>query len=609
MKRLISLILSLVMISSLLPSAFAASDEAAEAAQALYELGLFNGTGTNPDGTPDFDLERAPTRAEAVTMLVRLLGKEEESKAGTWETPFTDVADWAMPYVGYAYTNGLTAGTSETTFGCNEPVTAAQYLTFILRALGYESGTDFQWNRAWEKSDELGLTDGHYNAGTTNFTRGDVAVISNNALSVTLRGQTKSLSEVLGITQHQVTIEDLQGIWRLTYKDKIYYEVIIEGNIATYMDTITGAAIWTGPFTITDEGKLKWTTCQVYIYDPINPLSYYSLASAKGKNNDIVYQERKSESMLNPKNVEDLLNNYQKVDESALYKSCSDLIAKYNEVDIWKTEGNYRVGTDIPAGDYCALQTAGNNGYYCIYNNTSKNDIIDNDIFYNQAFFRVADGQYLNISRCKIALASDATLSIQPDADGFYGPGEYRVGIDIPAGEYQFAATNQNNTGYYCTYSDITKENIDDNEIFKANAYYTVHTGQILSISRAKAILISKTNTQTASSTTSIPSGIRYYSGTTIPTFPSIISCYGTRTPGEVSRKYGVVDVDQYEYSSARSSEVDLYKETLQTVFGFTPHETQKNFYFAPNGDMILITFVNTTPTYLLITVDTPPRG
>ena len=40
--------------------------------------------------------------------------------------PFTDVANWAKPYVGYAYAHGLASGTSKTTFGGNEKVTAAQ---------------------------------------------------------------------------------------------------------------------------------------------------------------------------------------------------------------------------------------------------------------------------------------------------------------------------------------------------------------------------------------------------------------------------------------------------------------------------------------------------
>lgn len=101
-KRLSCIILTLVMIFSLVPSAAAASDEATEAAEALYELGLFKGTGTNPDGTPIFDLDKTPTRNQAVIMLVRLLGKEEEALAGNWELPFADVAkgSTAYPYIG-----------------------------------------------------------------------------------------------------------------------------------------------------------------------------------------------------------------------------------------------------------------------------------------------------------------------------------------------------------------------------------------------------------------------------------------------------------------------------------------------------------------------------
>lgn len=148
-------------------------------------------------------------------MLVRLLGKEEEAKAGTWEIPFTDVDNWAKPYVGYAYANGLTTGTGDNIFGSADTVTASQYLTFVLRALGYESGTDFQWNKAWEKSDKIGLTDGRYNAGTTEFTRGDVAVISNRALSTNIKNSNQTLAGFIGLTidSPTITAERLQGIW------------------------------------------------------------------------------------------------------------------------------------------------------------------------------------------------------------------------------------------------------------------------------------------------------------------------------------------------------------------------------------------------------------
>ena len=226
MKRLVSLILALVLIASLVPTTLAASDEAINAAQALYNQGLFSGTGTDANGNPNFDLDRAPTRHEAVTMLVRLLGKTSEAESGTWNTPFTDVAEWAKPYVGYAYTNGLTSGTSATTYGGNQVVTASQYLTFVLRALGYQVGTDFQWDKAWELSDKIGLTNGQYNANTKNFTRGDVAIISYN----TLNGDLKSILSTPPQNvpnSNQISGDELHALKSACAKCMIEYKIIV----------------------------------------------------------------------------------------------------------------------------------------------------------------------------------------------------------------------------------------------------------------------------------------------------------------------------------------------------------------------------------------------
>jgi hypothetical protein len=91
-----------------------------------------------------------------------------------------------FPYVGYAYVNGLAQGTGATTFGGKSEVTASQYITFLLRALGFQSGVDFEWDQAWLKSDEIGLTDGTYNAASE-FFRGDVAILSYQALAQNLK--------------------------------------------------------------------------------------------------------------------------------------------------------------------------------------------------------------------------------------------------------------------------------------------------------------------------------------------------------------------------------------------------------------------------------------
>lgn len=196
-QRIMAITLALCLMFSVLPTATAASAEAQTAAQTLYDLGLFNGTGTDSSGNPVFSLDAVPTREQAVTMLVRLLGRDSAATGGQWSIPFTDLSAWAKPYVGYAYTNKLTTGTTATTFGGSQDATPAQYITFVLRALGYSSSSDFHWDAPWELSDKIGLTDGRYNAQTETFTRGDIAIISASALDICLKDSSTPLRDTL----------------------------------------------------------------------------------------------------------------------------------------------------------------------------------------------------------------------------------------------------------------------------------------------------------------------------------------------------------------------------------------------------------------------------
>ena len=76
------------------PSLLLSVSEGQAAAEKLHTMGLFQGVGTNADGTPDFALDRTPTRIEGVTILVRLLGKEQNARWSTAQIPFVDVPNW-----------------------------------------------------------------------------------------------------------------------------------------------------------------------------------------------------------------------------------------------------------------------------------------------------------------------------------------------------------------------------------------------------------------------------------------------------------------------------------------------------------------------------------
>ena len=85
MKRTLALLIALSLLFCFAPAALASSEAQDSAAETLHALGLFQGKGTNEDGSPIYALDAQPTRNEAVTMLVRLLGKENEANAGSWD--------------------------------------------------------------------------------------------------------------------------------------------------------------------------------------------------------------------------------------------------------------------------------------------------------------------------------------------------------------------------------------------------------------------------------------------------------------------------------------------------------------------------------------------
>ena len=287
MKKAIIFLAVLALLFGALPAALAASDEANAAAEELKALGLFSGVGTNEDGTTNFDLDREPTRSEAVTMLVRLLGKEAEALAGTWETPFTDVANWAQPYVGYAYANKLTFGTGETTFGGNDSVSATQYLTFVLRAMGYESGTDFQWNRAWELSDAIGMTDGRYNADSGSFLRGDVAIVSRNALYVPMKGGDETLIEALDLAPELEEEPEEPRAWYETDEDgKLFIKTNIHKSGLSDYCLLVRIVFDDNSFGIDTQGR----NGQEVFYNCTSFISYYEIGRTVTETNFIVFR-------------------------------------------------------------------------------------------------------------------------------------------------------------------------------------------------------------------------------------------------------------------------------------------------------------------------------
>lgn len=153
-------------------------------------------------------------------------------------------------------------------------------------------------------------------------------------------------------------------------------------------------------------------------------------------------------------------------------------------VDITK-EGTYKVGVDIAAGEYCIFAMDSNfSGYYSVNADSVGDSIIGNENFDYNAFVTVSDGQYLELNRAMAIPAEQIAGS--PYAIMTDGEGEFRIGIDLPAGEYKLESTDEID-GYYCVYdSSAPDAPIVTNENFSGQSYVTVSDGQYLLLSRCK---------------------------------------------------------------------------------------------------------------------------
>lgn len=182
MKQKFRIVLvSMLLVVGMLVAAGASSYD--HCADQLKALGLFQGT------EQGYELDRAPTRAEAATMLVRLLGKEADAQKLEYTAPFTDLEDWQKPYVQYLYDNELTSGATETTFEPESLCSAQMYTTFLLRALGYSDAeaADFTYQDAITFGESIGLVD-YANCNQQKFLRDHIAAMSLTALNTAVKG-------------------------------------------------------------------------------------------------------------------------------------------------------------------------------------------------------------------------------------------------------------------------------------------------------------------------------------------------------------------------------------------------------------------------------------
>ena len=186
LKRALSLGLTAAMISGLMVMGSSAasyadvtSENNVEAIEVLESVGIMIG-----DENGNFNPDQNVTRNEMAVVMSNLMEYNVASYKDT--SPFTDVPSWAEPYVAACYTNGITAGYSDTIYGGSDTVTTAQAALMLMKALGYfQYSSDFggDWQLATTRQgNAIDLFVGVDSGVTQAMTRNDVAQLVLNTL-------------------------------------------------------------------------------------------------------------------------------------------------------------------------------------------------------------------------------------------------------------------------------------------------------------------------------------------------------------------------------------------------------------------------------------------
>ena len=203
----------------------------------------------------------------------------------------------------------------------------------------------------------------------------------------------------------------------------------------------------------------------------------------------------------------------------------------------WYEASTYKVGTDLPAGEYYIECISDVQSYFAINADSSGDDILENENFRGCHFVTVENGQYLEVSRGVFTNASGVKLNINASD---VPEGMYRVGVDIPAGEYKLTCTSSDSKAYFAVYDNSSaNRDIRENDNFPKNQYITVYNGEYLQLKRCTGSLTGQGagTTKPATTTAGRTTGTTGTTATVAAVNPT-----ATATPGSTDKKLWTFD-------------------------------------------------------------------
>ena len=138
-------------------------------------------------------LASATTRAQGATLLLRLMGKEDEAQAYEGKDNFKDIVgnEWFASRLAYLKANPQLGfgGYPDGTFQPNKIMTVAEFNKVLVTVLGYTQDVDYTWSSVMNFSRNLGLKS--FYDGNKPLTNNDVAISIIDALVIKRKAPTQ----------------------------------------------------------------------------------------------------------------------------------------------------------------------------------------------------------------------------------------------------------------------------------------------------------------------------------------------------------------------------------------------------------------------------------
>ncbi|WP_010289141.1 SH3 domain-containing protein [Kurthia massiliensis] len=226
----------------------------------------------------------------------------------------------------------------------------------------------------------------------------------------------------------------------------------------------------------------------------------------------------------------------------------------------------YKVGVDLPAGEYKLYTDA--YGSVGVYEDAAKSIGVAGFTFRNFGYVTVENGQYVQFEDAFAVPIADAKPYNLEENEGKYSSGLYKVGYDIPSGQYDLYRM-RTGYGHVTQYVEANKRNVtfsekfdDDNENYIGT--YTIASYGYVEFEEAYGVLAEKAET-TPDPSLELQSGY-YQNGKDfyLPPGTYLLDPYWTsRSPYgaiEVRDKYGnIICTDSYYDTVVNHSHLPHY--------------------------------------------------